>query len=396
MMDKCYRIGRQAENKVEFIEFDIAGIEEKFGAGGTWFILCRRPTEITGYPVPYSHFEKSGNKLKWTITATETAYSGNGEVQLSYIINDIVKMSKIYALHIERSLTTGEAPSEIEMWLSELEEIADRTKTASEEAKEASEAIQNMDVIANTLPSTLPASVEKIVDPVTGEVLLKFGIPKGADGSIAMVIVQELPETGEPNTIYLVPSDDPKTGNLYDEYIYANGHWERIGGMSIDLSNYLTKTEASSTYIPKRADENTIIGSASSIYFGDYVRLVSGADVVIEGQEGVSINTGEGKKATYNGSELATVDDIPNPPTKSTLTIATTDWAALADSSPYTYSATKALTIADGSTIELINDNAVLFATHGFAIGYATTTEVTIYSVGVPTASVSLKVEVYK
>lgn len=79
-----------------------------------------------------------------------------------------------------------------------------------------------------------------------------------------------------------------------------------------------------------------------------------------------------------------------------TLTIATSDWAALASSDPYDYSATvtAATTIGANSLVELINDQAVLFATHGFAIGAISGQSVTIYSVGQPAASVSLKINV--
>ena len=77
-------------------------------------------------------------------------------------------------------------------------------------------------------------------------------------------------------------------------------------------------------------------------------------------------------------------------------TIATTDWTALASSDPYDYSATVTLTatIGTNSTVELINDQAVLFGTHGFAIGSISGQNVTIYSIGQPAASVSLKINV--
>ena len=80
--------------------------------------------------------------------------------------------------------------------------------------------------------------------------------------------------------------------------------------------------------------------------------------------------------------------------TTETYTIATSDWSALSASSPYTYQATVTATYTIGaSTIaELINDSAVDFATYGFAIGSISSQSVTIYSIGQPSASVSLKV----
>lgn len=77
-----------------------------------------------------------------------------------------------------------------------------------------------------------------------------------------------------------------------------------------------------------------------------------------------------------------------------TYTIADTDWSALTGAGIFTYSATVTATHAIGaSTIaELINDQAVLFSTYGFAIGDITGQTVTIYSIGAPSSSVSLKI----
>lgn len=82
--------------------------------------------------------------------------------------------------------------------------------------------------------------------------------------------------------------------------------------------------------------------------------------------------------------------------TSETLTIATTDWTALSASDPYDYSATvtATTTISATSTVELINDQAVLFGTYGFAIGSVSGQSITFYSIGQPSASVSLTIKV--
>lgn len=70
-------------------------------------------------------------------------------------------------------------------------------------------------------------------------------------------------------------------------------------------------------------------------------------------------------------------------------------WTPLASSNPYTYKATVTATysIGNDTTIELINDQAVLFANYGFAIGEISGQTVTIYSIGVPDTNVTLEVE---
>lgn len=59
---------------------------------------------------------------------------------------------------------------------------------------------------------------------------------------IKFEIVQTLPTTGENGTIYLVSHGGTGT-NIYDEYVYVNNAWEKIGTTDIDLSNYVQKTE---------------------------------------------------------------------------------------------------------------------------------------------------------
>ena len=77
-------------------------------------------------------------------------------------------------------------------------------------------------------------------------------------------------------------------------------------------------------------------------------------------------------------------------------TIVTSAWTALSGSAPYTYSATVTVTaeISETSIIELYNNNAVLFAQYGFAIGAVSGQNVTVYSIGQPTESVALTIQI--
>lgn len=55
-------------------------------------------------------------------------------------------------------------------------------------------------------------------------------------------LVETLPETGDPNVIYLLPTDR-EGSDIYDEWFYFNDKWERVGSTGIDLSNYWSKEE---------------------------------------------------------------------------------------------------------------------------------------------------------
>lgn len=68
----------------------------------------------------------------------------------------------------------------------------------------------------------------------------------------AIKVVDELPtEDISATTVYLVPSGDEDTTNLYVEWIYVEGKWETLGAQTVDLSDYLTAAELAETYVPK-------------------------------------------------------------------------------------------------------------------------------------------------
>lgn len=58
---------------------------------------------------------------------------------------------------------------------------------------------------------------------------------------ISFEIVASLPQTGEVGTIYLLSNSGSST-NIYDEYIYVNNGWEKIGTTDVDLTGYYNTT----------------------------------------------------------------------------------------------------------------------------------------------------------
>lgn len=68
--------------------------------------------------------------------------------------------------------------------------------------------------------------------------------------TLSFQVVATLPtEDIKTNVIYLVPSTTSSGQNIYDEYIYINSAWEKIGSTSVDLSNYLAK-DNTTAYTP--------------------------------------------------------------------------------------------------------------------------------------------------
>lgn len=81
-------------------------------------------------------------------------------------------------------------------------------------------------------------------------------------------IVDELPTSGQSNTIYLVPKSE---GTGYDEYIYVNGEWELIGDTDIELDRYVDKE----TFSGYTADTLVLINTVSGNVITESERAIS-------------------------------------------------------------------------------------------------------------------------
>ncbi len=74
---------------------------------------------------------------------------------------------------------------------------------------------------------------------------------------IEFKIVTTLPSTGENGVIYLI-SNSGSGQNIYDEYIWVNNKFEKIGTTDVDLSGYVKTTDLVAI---TNAEIDTIVGS---------------------------------------------------------------------------------------------------------------------------------------
>lgn len=82
----------------------------------------------------------------------------------------------------------------------------------------------------------------------TEEVVTKINEAiSGVAGGLKFEIVDAIDtsELGDSNTIYLVPSEDTDSDNLqyYDEYMFIEGSWEKLGDTRVNLAPYYTELE---------------------------------------------------------------------------------------------------------------------------------------------------------
>ena len=88
---------------------------------------------------------------------------------------------------------------------------------------------------------TVPTSTSQLNNDSTYQTLAQIqALINEAVGDVTGIdfqIVQSLPSTGSHGVIYLVPVSGG--ANIYDEYIYVNNAFEKIGSTDIDLSGYV-------------------------------------------------------------------------------------------------------------------------------------------------------------
>lgn len=166
-------VGIREENDVSAVEVDFSAWAEEFGAGAMQ-LLVKRNGDTSAYPVVLTQI---GTAATWTLSSTDLAKTGELLAEYVYTVSGQVKKSCVLRFFVVPDIgTPGSAPDPYQSWLAQLTALAAQTEAAAQ-------AIEDMDVEAETLAPGSAATVTKTVDAQTGAVTLTFGIPRGQDGS---------------------------------------------------------------------------------------------------------------------------------------------------------------------------------------------------------------------
>ncbi|GHT40858.1 hypothetical protein FACS189443_1800 [Planctomycetales bacterium] len=122
---------------------------------------------------------------------------------------------------------------------------------------------------------------------------------------VSLDVVSELPETGNANTIYLLGTASP-----YEEWIYVNDEWDKIGDTSVNLDNYYTAEET-----------NEAISAVTSSIPTDNNQLVNGAGYQTAEQVNAAIQAALANYISGDGTitQVVKVASLPATPVSTTL-----------------------------------------------------------------------------
>lgn len=126
-----------------------------------------------------------------------------------------------------------------------VESLSDATDYAKKiEIPHSVSELDGMDAYAKI--TALPKKVADLTDGADyikqAELIEEVKSLIGNTKALEFSVVEELPSSGEKSTIYLV-SNSKAENDAYDEYIFVNGKFEKIGTTSVDLSDYVKTSD---------------------------------------------------------------------------------------------------------------------------------------------------------
>ena len=95
-------IGRCEDNEATRVVFDCSGFSSAYGSGQAT-LLHRRSKEKISYIV--QGVTQADDAVTWTVSSDDTAFSGEGTLQLMWTVNDVVAHSHFYTTITDPSLT---------------------------------------------------------------------------------------------------------------------------------------------------------------------------------------------------------------------------------------------------------------------------------------------------
>ena len=209
---------------------------------------------ITDEFVKEAYFTLNGNTYKQIIVNNECDYPNEVLAEKGALEIGVVAFK---VENDEEIIRYNPSPDYFESWVGSLKDAENSEpitpsdkEQIEQELMNISTQMDNLDVEASKVEHTTTITITRKdgtsydVEVLDGEKGDKGD--KGDAGAIKMLIVAVLPTTGEDDTIYLVPLENPtEEGNNYAEYVYINNQWELLGkiGVQVDLTDYVKNTD---------------------------------------------------------------------------------------------------------------------------------------------------------
>ena len=136
------QVGYQGENEVTDVLFDISSWIAEFGEGVAQ-LRVKRPGNSEEESYVLSLTITDGIAL-WTVSETDTFNKGNGKVQLSYLVGNIVKKAVVYPYKVGKSIVGADNPVDpFDSWIERSKAWATGKTLDGNDVPETDETYQN-------------------------------------------------------------------------------------------------------------------------------------------------------------------------------------------------------------------------------------------------------------
>lgn len=243
-------IGNQYENEATAVVFDCSQFAEDHGAG-TAQIIHRRPTELIGNVC--TNVSQTGSTVTWLVTDDDTSFTGKGQVQLRWYVNDVLRESVIFPTYILPSVASSDdAPAEVK---SALEQIMEWVNDNTISIEDLDERIANY-FDEHPIPTPVTSVNEKLGDVVltaedvgaysAEEADEKFCVPDGEYEELNAGTAKQL--LSESYTLDQVPylfRKSPDSDRAVEEIVGGTVGWNQLNSNTSDFS---VSAEENKTY----------------------------------------------------------------------------------------------------------------------------------------------------
>lgn len=142
-------LGRQGENQAQVVIWpDIAEQYAALYGEGTFQLMAQRCGDAAPYPVALT---RDGGSLVWVVSDSDTAKSGVGRCELTYLVGGAVAKSKTWQTQVLASFTadgSAEPPEPAQSWVQEVLKAATAAGKSAEEAADSADKAESASVHA--------------------------------------------------------------------------------------------------------------------------------------------------------------------------------------------------------------------------------------------------------
>ena len=142
-------LGRQGENQAQAVIWQ--GIAAQYAAlygEGAFQLMVARCGDTAPYPVALT---RDGGSLVWTVSDSDTAKSGVGRCELTYLVGGVVAKSKTWQTQVLASFTadgSAEPPEPAQSWVQEVLDAATAAGKSAEAAADSADKAEDASVHA--------------------------------------------------------------------------------------------------------------------------------------------------------------------------------------------------------------------------------------------------------